>query len=300
MTFLRRLFYLPFINFLYRNLLYPIKGMLPDKFKIPVIGIISISYQDKKINFFSDETCPMARHLYWEDKGCTFEFSNIFIDLVKNSKVFFDVGANVGYYSLLSKTVNPSIDTFAFEPSNGPNHFLNTNIKLNNFETIIVVNKALGNSVGSIDFYEEKNPKYPYRKYHASGIGNTINNWGITNFSKYSVDLTTLDNFTSNSNIEVLDLIKMDTEGTEDLVLEGAISTIKKFLPIIICEVLPNKVEKRIEKIILDLNYDMFQFVEHSKKLIKIKALYENPNDINSNYFFVPKTKSHLIEKFLV
>lgn len=300
MTFLRRLFYLPFINFLYRNLLYPIKNILPYKFKIPIVGIVKIKYKYKPIKFFSNETSPMTRILYWEDEGCTFEFSNVFIELIKHSNTFFDIGANVGYFSLLSEAVKPDIKTYAFEPSKGPSYFLKTNLGLNLSKSITVVNKAVGNGNGSIDFFEEKNPKYPYLEYHASGIGNTVNTWGISNFSKYSVELVTLDDYVIQNKIDQIDLIKMDTEGTENLVLEGALNSIKLFSPIIICEVLENKIEEKIEFIIKNLGYNIFEYKDNLQKLSKIDSFKSSNININRNFFFIPDKKLHLVNKFIV
>ena len=42
--------------------------------------------------------------------------TRLWIELSKNSKVIFDIGANTGIYSLVSKSINPTSQVFAFEP----------------------------------------------------------------------------------------------------------------------------------------------------------------------------------------
>jgi FkbM family methyltransferase len=296
-----KLFYNPTINKITRSVLRPFRKVLPESLKIPVSGIISVYNQGKEIKFKTNETSPMTKILFWEDNGCTFEFSEIFKDLIIHSNTFFDIGANVGYYSLLAKTVNPKIEVYSFEPSIGPKHFLKENIALNNFNDIHLIEKALGDATGTIQFYEEKNPKYAYQKFHASGIGNTENTWGISNFLKYDVELTTINDVVASENIKSIDLIKIDTEGTENFVFRGGIESIKKFQPIIICEVLKDKIEDKIQEIIVnELNYLMFQFQSHSNKLIEITSIRECNKNRETNYFFVPVSKRNLIEKFII
>jgi len=296
-----KLFYQPTFNKIVRSTLRPFRFVLPASMKIPVSGIITVHNNGKQIRFKTNETSPMTKILFWEDKGCTFEFSEIFKDLVINCDSFFDIGANVGYYSLLAKTVKPEIDVYSFEPSIGPKHFLKENIALNNFNDIHLIEKALGDKTGTIQFFEEKNPKYAYQEFHASGIGNTENTWGISNFLKYEVELTTIDDIVSKENIKSIDLIKVDTEGTEDYVFKGGIESIMKFQPIIICEVLKDKIESKIEEIIVsELGYLMFQFQSKINKLIEIKSIIDCNKNGETNYFFVPVSKRNLIEKFVI
>ena len=301
MQLLYKIFYFLLFNLIIRSILRPFRSSISSKFKIPINGIISVKTEkNQKIYFTSNETCPMAKILFWEDRGCTFEFSIIFKELVKNSRSFLDIGANVGYYSLLGKTINPNLNVIAFEPSKGPKYFFKENVKLNNQSSIILVEKALGDSDGEIDFYEEKNQKYLYREHHASGIGNTINSWGIENFTKYKVELTTLNNIIEQLNITDIDLIKIDTEGTEDRIFIGGLEQIIKNQPIIICEVLEGKIEDQIQDIIVNkLQYNIFQFQSKSNKLKEIKIIKDENHNHESNYFFVPTSKIHLIKQFI-
>src|SRR3989338_3841065 len=211
-------------------------------------------------------------------------------------------GKNLRYYSLLGAVLQPEMTILSFEPSIGPLYFLRRNVELNAFKTIQVVDSAVGNESGVISFFEERNLKYGYLEHHASGIGNTINSWEIENFSKYDVKLITLDDFLKNHSSNKIDLIKMDTEGTENHVLEGAMNTILTHQPIIICEVLNGKIEAEMDALIHDqMKYDIYQFLQSECKLLKVDSLSASTtvSNENSNFFFIPPAKQGLIHAFI-
>jgi FkbM family methyltransferase len=300
MTFFYKILYSKLFNVIYRSLMYPLRKIIPNRFKIPVTGTIKIQpNSSSKILFYSNETCPMTRHLYWEDEGCTFEYSKIFKKIIVDQNSFFDIGANVGYYSLLAKTLHPNILTYSFEPSKGPNYFLNKNKEMNQFQEMNIEKIALGDVNGETTFFEDINPKYKYLEHHASGTGNTQNTWNNDATNKYNVQIVTLDNFIKERNIESIDLIKMDTEGTEDKVLNGALNTIERFKPIIICEVLENRIEEKIQKIISDIGYFIFKFDDETNQLRKIQNLKLENIDGKNDYFFVHPEKLHVLNEFI-
>ena len=271
--------------------------------RVPVTGIITIKDRasKKELQMFSNESCPMVRHLYWNENGFSFEFSAIFKHLIIQCDTFVDIGANVGYYSLVGAVLNPSCSIYSFEPSKGPVYFLRKNVGLNQFANIQIEESAVGSSSGVISFFEEKYLKYSYLKHHASGIGNTINSWDIDNFSKYDVRLISLDGYLASQPDKRIDLVKIDTEGTENHVLSGAIDTITRNQPIIICEVLHDKIEKELDEILTRLGYSIFQFQNEKSLLKKVENLANatNSKNENSNFFFVPSAKIELIQQFI-
>ena len=105
----------------------------------------------------------------------------------------------------------------------GPKYFLNENIRLNNFEeNITAVDLALSNETGTIDFYEVENLKYQYLKYNLAGEGNAGTKKTSRNFIKNTVNAKTLSGFIAEQNLKCIDLIKIDTEGTEfEILMSG-------------------------------------------------------------------------------
>ena len=64
----------------------------------------------------------------------------------KNSKCFLDIGANVGYFSLMAKAINPHIAVFSFEPN--PNNIkkIEENIKLNDYQNITLSSSCVSDA----------------------------------------------------------------------------------------------------------------------------------------------------------
>ena len=84
----------------------------------------------QEIKFKTNQTNYLTKILFWERKR-GFEYTSIFIELIKDLDVFIDVGANIGYYSILGAKMNPNLKVFSFEPSIGPMIYLSENIKIN-------------------------------------------------------------------------------------------------------------------------------------------------------------------------
>ena len=109
--------------------------------------------------------------------------------------------------------------------------------------------------------------------------------------------LVGLDNV-SKEKINGIDVIKIDTEGTEIDILKSGIDIIKTFEPIIICETLFNTIEDDLEHFFNSLNY---QFYNHTPKgLVKVNSIRRALDNGIRNCFFVPKSRLHLITKFII
>jgi len=129
-------------------------------------------------------------------------FINHFAD---NWDICFDVGANKGEYSSLILKKNPNCKIYCFEPNK------NLNIDLKNNGLINIYNYAVGNSDNICEI--NTNIQDPTQtSFHRTNI-NTI---------KEKVQTITIDDFCKNNSIEHISFLKIDTEGHELSVLEGA------------------------------------------------------------------------------
>ena len=242
----------------------------------------------------TNQTSYVTKLLYWQGP-LSFEYTSIFKELIPQCKVFFDVGANSGYYSLVAASLNDKIKVHAFEPAQGPLHYLTKNVTLNDLsEQVLIHSEALSSESGQVPFYEVKNRKYSYLKYNLGGIGSLQKD-----FSKkaYNVRTQTLDCFVSENLISNIDLIKLDTEGTENLILDGAKETIQKYLPIIICETLFNRIEDKLEIIMKDHNYLFFNY--EKGKLKQVDTLIRSADNGVRDCFFVHPSRVSLIKEFI-
>lgn len=284
------------VNFILRNALYPFRLALKPSSQIPPSGIIVLKTDSGTIKISTNQTSYITKLLFWEGYK-NFEYSEIFEILSKNMECFFDVGANLGYYSLLASRANPSLKTYAFEPATGPKYYLQKNVSINNMQTnIVVVDNALSKDSIEIDFFEVKSTKYKYLDKNLSGEHNAGTKTKSRNFVKTSVQAISLSDFIKEKDIKTIDLIKIDTEGTEVEILESGKEFIEKFKPIIICETLFNTTERSLTNFFNSLDYDLFN---HSKQgLIKVNTLERLKDDGIRNCFFVPKEKRYLIADF--
>jgi FkbM family methyltransferase len=272
-------------------------SVLPDKIKISPSGTIQLSNKEGRIlKIKTNQTSYITYLLYW--KGyLNFEFTNIFIKLIKKVSVFYDIGANIGYYSLLAEWENKDIQVVGFEPATGPLFYFKENIRINRFLNIKVESLALSHQESEITFYEVQNKKYTYLQYNLAGEGNAGSKTAGRNFVPHKVKTTTLNQYVKDFEKKNIDLIKMDTEGTEYLILEQANYILKEMKPIIICETLFNTIEEELESIFVLYGYEFYNHTDDGlKKVDSIKR--EKDNGVR-NCFFVHPTKFKLIEEFV-
>ena len=276
-----------------RTLLKPFSKIIPSTYKFPVNGTITIDLaQDKKILLSCNETSHLSRLLFWDGtKGFEHHIYQHFSKLIKNTDTFLDIGANVGYYSLVAGRLSPHTKTFAFEPVEVINKFLNENICINKFENVTAYKIALSNFIGETDFFTIVNNDFSESE-QLTGDGSLKNDYVKNlNHKVVKVKTDTLDNFVKTNNIRNIKLIKMDTEATENLVIEGGFETIQKNRPVIFCEVLKNQIEEKIEALMLKLDYSFYLL--NGNNITSVKSLLNS--EIGNDYLFLPKEQAEEI-----
>ena len=123
-----------------------------------------------------------------------------------------DVGANVGYYSLMaSSLIGKAGHVYAFEPSPYAVNKLRQTIQQNRITNIKVVESALGDEEGMAGIYLSES-----RENHTPSM---VEREGAT---ATPISITTLDAFLERHGIQSVDLLKIDIEGFEPNALRGA------------------------------------------------------------------------------
>lgn len=293
-----QLIYNPTLNKILRNINKFFSPILPSKIKIPPSGTMTFhGSEGKKLKIKTNQTNFLTKILFWDGHE-QFEYTSIFLRLIKKIDVFYDVGANIGYYSLIAAMENPTIKVVAFEPAHGPKHYLNENVRINHFTNIKVEDLAISNQAGSISFYEVKNKKYTYLQHNLAGEGNAGSKVSEENFICTDVQAVTFDEHFKQSNLSSLDLVKIDTEGTEHSILERAEFVLGEMKPIVICETLFNVIEPELEAIFKKFGYHFYNHIE-GDQLKKAESIVRSEDDQVRNCFFVHPSKFHLIEEFV-
>ena len=216
---------------------------------------------------------------------------NLIINLVSHCKVLVDVGANIGWYTLnLGKLKNVE-KIYAFEPIPHTYSYLEEHIKINEILVAETHNVGLSNEVGEKNFY------WTTEETGSSSMSNIRERTDIS-LTRCRVD--TLDNFMKNKESKI-DFIKIDVEGAELLVIEGAIKCIDKDHPIIFAELLrkwsakfnyhPNDVIELLKK----KGYKVF--IASPSGMSEISKI--DTDTVDTNFFFLHAVK-HLafIEQF--
>lgn len=155
---------------------------------------------------------------YYESEGC---YENFGCKLNKGDYVI-DAGANIGLFSVIaSKTVCDTGKVFAFEPMNQITEVLKENIKKNKCKNIITEKILLGENNSIVEFYYNLEKNYNASSSIIKEDGDSV----------LKLKQMTLDDYVELNNIQKIDFIKADIEGSERNLLRGAEKTIKKFSP---------------------------------------------------------------------
>lgn len=175
-----------------------------------------------------------------------------------------DVGANIGYYTLLAAScVGSSGRVYSFEPEPTNFSLLERNIRLNHATNITTAQKAISNTSGTITLFTDR---------RLSG-GHQIFDTGAKE-SSMSIEAVTLDAYFQNT-VPRIDLIKIDIEGAEALALEG-MSQIMRANPHVkyITEFYPAMLEKsghsplEYLKALQQLGFSLHIIDERSKRVV--------------------------------
>ncbi len=285
------------VNYVLRGINKFFSPILPTKLRLPPSGTIKVRFNDTSVLLRTNQTSYLTQLLYWNGP-LSFEYTDLFLELIKEIDCFLDVGANIGYYSLLAAAANDRIQIISFEPASGPLFFLRANVSLNKFSNIKVEPVALSDSIGELDFFEVKNDKYAYMKFNLSGEGNAGSKKIVRNFHPEKVQTITLDEYAAHNLDRKVGLIKLDTEGTENLILQNGSRVISEMKPIIICETLFGKIEDQLEELMKDHGYLFFNHTEMG--LQAVNSIHRTKDNGIRNCFFVHPSKKGLIEKFLI
>ena len=155
---------------------------------------------------------------------------------LKTGDVFLDVGAAYGVISLpLASVVGSSGHVYAFEPARQTRKSLQELITNNHFDNITVVPKAIADTEKTAEFIEYSVDNPFSWAADTSTLAEGVNP-NLENYSTYSVEITTIDQFVEESNIKP-QAIKIDIEGFELYALHGASNTLKTLRPFLCIDI---------------------------------------------------------------
>jgi FkbM family methyltransferase len=201
------------------------------------------------------------------------------MSFLKPGMVFFDIGANLGQYTLLAaQQVGPTGKVHSFEPSDRMFKELTFNVTLNNFDDICRLNNlAISDTIGTA--------RLSCRQAGAEVFGSLgdqdwVDGYPVTGYK--DVQTFTLDEYMRQQDIEHVDLIKMDIEGAELPALRGGQQLLSEpQAPAIVLEMADVNTEgfgyKAMETwdYLLTMGYQMYRF-DHDGRIC---GLADRPMD---------------------
>jgi FkbM family methyltransferase len=145
-----------------------------------------------------------------------FDMRKKFEELIKEGDIVYDLGAMVGFYTLLAaELVKGDGRVYAFEPSPRNIYYLKKNVEINDYMNVIIMEYAISDRNGDISFDESES----LSTGHIAKSGNLV------------VKAASLDSLCFKGKILQPDFIKMDIEGAEYKALIGAKNIIQQKHP---------------------------------------------------------------------
>ncbi len=207
------------------------------------------------ITVASNETDHVAKRLFW---GGTAGYEPHLWPLLTRidlaGRAFVDVGAHVGYVSLIVGRFHPRARIVCAEPNPAALHFLRRNLDGNDVAAT-VVEAALAEAPGTATFQIARLPKFDYLDHHLSG-SNSLSALDERHAARpLDVRLTTLDSVADELALPPLGLVKIDAEGAEARVLAGGAGRLARDRPVVIVEVDPGETEALLLEFAARMNY---------------------------------------------
>lgn len=180
--------------------------------------------------------------------------------------VCFDVGANVGIYTLLFARYSKRV--YAFEPLPRNISYLERTIEINKITNAYVVPMAMADITGVMFFQES--------------VNNTMGK--LSTNGKLGVNAITCDDFVSDH--EAPSLIKIDVEGAEYAVLQGAKNTLQNYGSTVLLSTHSNKLKNDCLDFLERIGYTVYQIKDvpeflavanRKNKLIRAEVLRQFP-----------------------
>lgn len=214
-----------------RMLRLPLK-LIPSSMVVP---ILQGELRGKKwVSGSSDHGCWLGSYEYDKQK--------LFTQHISPGSVVFDIGAHVGFYTLLASTLAGRGGTvIAFEPMPGNLIYLRGHLLLNDVENANVIDAAVSDAEGRVWFKKDAN----------SSMG------AVVSTGDFEVRAVSLDMLISRGEIPIPSLIKMDIEGGEYRALLGARTLLTEHHPVILLATHGQDIHKSCCDYLRSLGYNL-------------------------------------------
>lgn len=155
--------------------------------------------------------------------------------VLRSGDIYYDIGSNTGIFSIDAAITIPNLTVYAFEPQPSLTNHIRRSIDANNLQRVKCLELMLGREEGETTLYLSR------QAIRASMIPLE------RGFQQLRLPMRTVDSLISSGEIEAPDVIKIDVEGAETKVFEGARQTLRTNNPSVIFEADENLVRFGVE-----------------------------------------------------
>ena len=201
---------------------------------------------------------------------------------VHEGDIVIDIGAHVGYYTLLmAQLVGENGKVYSFEPDPVNFQLLKKSVEINGFENVVLIQKAVSNITDKVKLFLGDDDSAINRIYDAK-LGD----------AKESIDVesVTIDEYFKEDD-ELVNFIKIDSEGSEVKIINGMkqflsrnqeLVMMTEFFPFLIKKSgdEPNQYLKSLEK----SGFSLYNILDKNEKTNKINSENFLESGINSQY----------------
>lgn len=207
--------------------------------------------------------------------------------------VFLDVGANVGLFTLIaSRSVGPAGHVYSFEPSSRELVVLRRNLSISNCSNVTVVPAAVADRMGTGMLHVAAG-----RHRGQNTLAPSFGYPGVEEEREESVPLVCLDELLRAGDIRRPDVIKIDAEGSELQVFQGAEALLREAMPVIAFEVNDTLLRASgaspgaLADFLIGLGYQLHRLDDDTGELVRVERLDDTPSE---NFLALPPAPEQL------
>jgi FkbM family methyltransferase len=235
----------------------------------------SIKILNKNISFFTPNKITEWRvNTYFQKEPETLEWIDTFDN--KNKIIFWDIGGNIGLYSIYAALRHSNIEIITFEPSTSNLRVLSRNISLNKLDDKIIICQFP---------LTDKNNSFLLLKENNFEEGGALNSYGenydyngniFTSNHQYKIYGTSINYLLDNSILKIPNYIKIDVDGIEHLILKGG----NKYLN-----------SPLIKSISVELNEDFSEQFNEVNKILRDSKFVLKQKKRSEGYYGIKSSK---------
>lgn len=201
----------------------------------------------------------------------------------KKPMVIFDIGANIGLFTLFFNRYTDNASIVAFEAVEETTEALKTNLNRNNVTNVTIKVCAVSDQDGEVTFFVGHHHKSSLLKDWAS-------DHGATQTAETRVPAIRIDTYSASPDGHAPDFIKIDVEGAADRVLAGARDTFRNKRPIVMIESHNPVEDKAISQVLIAFGYDAYRI--NDRKWVRNKqGNYQDRNGVWGTMILLPNER---------